>query len=369
MPIRNCLISSLCLLALCFSVPVSAQDKQLSDAKTYADVVEYAQQEMDKHNAAGIRDSKEDARARAQIYLSISEKLMEVAQNDKEKRTAYNWKLTAFRHQATAGIEDAEQRIETLLEEIAANESPVISSLAEMYRFSRFSQKANGTAPSRTSFAEFNAELKAWANRGIIPAHNIVSVGSRIAERNSISAEQFVEEFTAFAQSAECTLPEEKKKELVSTVEGLLRLTLGHDPKLYGRTLDDKNFDWEKFRDKKYVLIKFTATWCGPCQMEIPGMKEAYEKYHDKGLEIVSVYMWEEDADPVATVKEHVEEKKIPWTVISEELSKKAGHPDFGPFYIISGVPTMVLVDKEGKIIMTKARGISLQNRLAVIFR
>jgi len=351
---------------------VSAQDKQLSDAKTFADVAAYLTQEINKHNVARVADPKADARIRAALFMAGSEKLMEVAENNMERRTAYNWKLNAFRFQVTAGIEGAEQKIEALLGEIAAHENPQISSFAAAYRFSQFNERVGSTAPSRANFDALNDELKTWINQGNQPADNIASVGLQIAERNRVPAAQFVKELTEFVLSAECTLSEEKKKELVSALEGILRLAVGVDPKLYGRTLDDKEFKWESLREKdkeKYVLIKFTATWCGPCQMEIPGMKEAYEKYHDKGFEIVSVYMWQREHDPVATVKEYVEKQEIPWLIISEELSKRAEHPEFGAYYSIRGVPTMVLVDKEGKIIMTNARGIMLQNRLAEIFK
>jgi thiol-disulfide isomerase/thioredoxin len=147
-----------------------------------------------------------------------------------------------------------------------------------------------------------------------------------------------------------------------------LTLATGVDPKLYGKTLDDSDFQWESLRGK-YVLIKFTATWCGPCQGEIPGMLKAYEKYHNKGLEIVSVYVWQHESDPVETVKKHVQEKQLPWIIISEELSKRVGHPTYRDFYGVRGVPTMVLVDKEGKIILPNARGSGLQNKLAEIFK
>ena len=154
--------------------------------------------------------------------------------------------------------------------------------------------------------------------------------------------------------------------------EGAWRLAVGSDPELYGRTIDDEEFHWESLREEgneKYVLVKFTATWCGPCQMEIPGMLEAYEKYNDKGLEIISVYVFQQEADPVATVRNHVNQKGLPWIILSEELSTRAGHPAFDDHYGISGVPVMVLVDKEGKIIMQGARGLQLQNKLAEIFR
>jgi thiol-disulfide isomerase/thioredoxin len=193
-------------------------------------------------------------------------------------------------------------------------------------------------------------------------------LGFAIAKRNNVTDAEFVKDLSVFVLSSECTLPEEVKTKMAMQLEGVLRLNLGNDPKLYGRTLDDKEFKWDDLREK-YVLIQFTATWCGPCAMEMPGMLEAYKKYNDKGFEIVSVYVWQDEADPVATVKKYTEGKELPWTIISEELSKKAKHPEYGDFYNISGVPTMVLVDKEGKIILTEARGAKLQDKLAEIFK
>jgi thiol-disulfide isomerase/thioredoxin len=153
----------------------------------------------------------------------------------------------------------------------------------------------------------------------------------------------------------------------VSKWKKSLLTAFGSDLKLYGRTLDDKDFDWESLRGK-HVLVQFTATWCGPCHMEIPGMLEAYKKYHDKGFEIISIYVWERGTDVVASVKDHVAQKQLPWIIISETLTEKAGQPKHGEFYLLNGVPTMLLVDKAGKIIMTNARGEALQTKLAEIF-
>ena len=97
-------------------------------------------------------------------------------------------------------------------------------------------------------------------------------------------------------------------------------------------------------------------------------MLEAYEKYRDKGFEIVSIYVWERGEDPVATVKKSVASDKLPWIILSEALTVNSGQPEQGDFYVASGVPTMVLVDKEGKVLMMVARGEALQAKLAEIF-
>jgi len=119
---------------------------------------------------------------------------------------------------------------------------------------------------------------------------------------------------------------------------------------LYGKTLDNEDLDWESLRGK-YVLVKFTATWCPPCTAAIPGMLEAYEQYRDKGFEIVSIYIGERGADPVATVRRFVEREELPWIILSEFLTAEAGQPPQGEAFGIRVVPTMVLVDREGKVI------------------
>jgi thiol-disulfide isomerase/thioredoxin len=249
------------------------------------------------------------------------------------------------------------------------------------FSFYDFVEKSQETVKTPESFAIFKTELKTWINKYDVV--QLTSFGCTIAEKNSVSAQEFVDEIKTFVQSSECTLTKVNKRIVLNKLDGVLRTALGSDPKLYGKMLDGNDFNWENLRGK-YVLIKFTATWCGPCKGEIPGMLEAYKKYHDKGLEIVSVYIWE-GGDAVAVVKKAVEEEKLPWMIISEALTVGEQNKDSavysalstflkpavqkqGEYYAINGVPTMLLCDKEGKIIMTEARGEKLQSKLAEIF-
>jgi len=243
----------------------------------------------------------------------------------------------------------------------------------ELNQFGQFYMKALETVNSPESFDTFKAELKAWINRKTVNVHNIPQLGLLLAEKCGVPAEQFMNELIAYLQSPECKSP--YKESCVTEWKKMLLTAIGSDLNLYGRTLDDKDFDWDSLRGK-YVLVQFTATWCGPCHMEIPGMREAYKKYHDKGFEIVSIYIFERGDDPVASIKEHVAHEKLPWIILSETLTEKAGmfpeqqgwEKGYGEVYGINGVPKMLLVDKTGKIIMTQARGEALQAKLAEIF-
>ena len=45
----------------------------------------------------------------------------------------------------------------------------------------------------------------------------------------------------------------------------------------------------EYLTNHKVVIMKFTATWCGPCKQQIPYLKKVEESYHGKNIEFVSI--------------------------------------------------------------------------------
>lgn len=99
----------------------------------------------------------------------------------------------------------------------------------------------------------------------------------------------------------------------------------------------------------KVVLIDFWATWCPPCVKEVPNVVAAYEKLHDKGFEIIGISL---DQNKAALTK-FTKEKKMTWP---QYFDGKGWDNEISTRFGIRSVPTMWLVDKEGKLATTNAR-------------
>lgn len=92
----------------------------------------------------------------------------------------------------------------------------------------------------------------------------------------------------------------------------------------------------------KYVLIDFWASWCGPCRQAIPQVKKLYEQYKNKNFAVLGVSI---DNDKKAWLKA-VEEEDVPWVqILTPDIRKTQTD------YMFSGIPTMYLIDDQGKIV------------------
>jgi cytochrome c biogenesis protein CcmG/thiol:disulfide interchange protein DsbE len=91
----------------------------------------------------------------------------------------------------------------------------------------------------------------------------------------------------------------------------------------------------------KVILLDFWATWCGPCKESIPHLVQIYKTNQEKGFELIGMSMDKKgEAD---TVRHFVRSMDIPYPIIMtpEDVARNYG---------IKGLPTTILIDKEGKI-------------------
>ncbi|MBX9792272.1 MAG: redoxin family protein [Pirellulales bacterium] len=123
---------------------------------------------------------------------------------------------------------------------------------------------------------------------------------------------------------------------------------VGQALEIEGATVDGLPFDWKAYRGR-VVLVDFWATWCGPCKAELPQLKQAYDRLHDQGFDIVGISL---DRDRAALEK-FLAENPLGWPTLFHEggqhpLAEKLG---------VRAIPFTLLVDRMGNIVAQNLRG------------
>jgi len=112
--------------------------------------------------------------------------------------------------------------------------------------------------------------------------------------------------------------------------------------------IDGKMIDTDSLKGKVFI-IDFWGSWCGPCRKSHPHLKALYNKYHDKGLEIIGIA--QEGGTPEgkqSNWRKSVKEDGLPWLQI---LNDPQGI-DLVDRYAVTAFPTKLVIDRKGKIVL-----------------
>ncbi len=137
--------------------------------------------------------------------------------------------------------------------------------------------------------------------------------------------------------------------------------SLGQPMVLRGNTFDGKTFDLAAYKGR-VVLVQYWATWCEPCKQDMQTIAKLQAKYAKAGFVPVGVNLDSSGADAVAFLKAN----KLPWVNVYEagglesRLANEMG---------ILTLPTMLLIDKNGKLVNRSVMAAELDKELEKLLK
>ncbi|MGA7159020.1 MAG: TlpA disulfide reductase family protein [Acidobacteriaceae bacterium] len=110
-------------------------------------------------------------------------------------------------------------------------------------------------------------------------------------------------------------------------------------PEFTRADLNHKRLDLRAYRGK-VVLLNFWATWCAPCQLEMPTFVAWQNEYGAQGLQVIGISM-DDDAAPVRSL----------YKKLHLDYPVALGDAKLGELYGgVLGLPVTFLIDRDGKI-------------------
>jgi thiol-disulfide isomerase/thioredoxin len=94
----------------------------------------------------------------------------------------------------------------------------------------------------------------------------------------------------------------------------------------------------------RVVLLDFFATWCPPCQKEMPVLARLAERHKDKGLQVIGIDAIDREQGGIPRVRRFVARFGLPFPIALDYREEAADA------YRVEAIPTLVLIDREGMV-------------------
>jgi len=111
----------------------------------------------------------------------------------------------------------------------------------------------------------------------------------------------------------------------------------------------------------KVTIVDFWAAWCKPCRAENPNVVQVYNKYHDKGLNILGVSLDRRAEDWTKAI----EDDGLVWN----HVSNVKYFDEIAELYNVKAIPATFILDENGIIIAKDLRGPALENKISELLQ
>ncbi|MGY8731927.1 MAG: redoxin family protein [Pirellulales bacterium] len=308
-----------------------------------------------------MQDKVKSIRYRDGFAVAVHEaatRLLALEASDRFHVLAVDTAFTVLHEQASLGNEQLDEQLNCFIKSLATDKRPAI---AAHVAFHQLEQRVIASDDLPTDKLQpLLDEAFTYLNE-----HDLNDTHLRLAstvvhainryDEEEIRKEQFKRFGKVFSQSESRTLTAYGKKITKSaTTPANVSQLVGKPLELSGVTDLGGELDWASYRGK-VVLIDFWASWCGPCRAQMPKIQAIYEELDRKTFDVVAVNL---DRSAEA-FEEYSKEHQSPWPNIIGDDGRALAEQ-----YGITALPTMMVVDGEGKIL---AVGHSVQALRAAI--
>ena len=329
----------------------SGNPYSVPDGATAAQLVTYLLDMSDKprtiQNRAAFR----------QAMVAASDQLLKAARSKRDTVLAASTKFESLHFLAFDGDKAADEALVAFAKARRSDAIPQVSKQANLYLLERQALDSKSIDPKEIpalveKLHRAFSDLESLDDRHLRIASATVRAINQLESEESRGTE-FDRFGKLFAKSEDAEL-RRYGKQLAKPSAGGSAL-VGKALALDGVTEIGVEFDWATYRGK-VILVDFWATWCGPCIREIPQVKAAYEKWKDKGFDVVGINL---DKDPQALAS-FLKDNPMPWSQLVSEGAAEAAKA-----YGVRGIPTMMVIDRDGKILAVAHRIAELEPTIA----
>lgn len=208
--------------------------------------------------------------------------------------------------------------------------------------------------------AEHSEYLKNFIDSNLESKVCILALFQAIKGENILHLNTDFDYYKKVSQSFEKNWPESSHTKLLSKI-----IRTAYAPDFTMEDIDGELFKFSELKGK-LILLDVWASWCKPCRVANPHMVELYNKFHNKGLEMISISLdgTPEQISPKEDWEKAVSNDKLTWTQLSD---LKGWDSKIRDSYNIRSIPYTILIDQNGLIIGEDLSHEALNNKISEI--